>query len=322
MTAVAERSGTAVIDWLSFTFLEFKTKDLAHMVLLWLTEWLGCQICGEEGNGLHGFEKSVKFYRQLYGRLIPVGLVAWGGENQKGRAYVSINGSGSMLIQDWWNVRRVLESLKCRITRVDVAVDAINGEFSPLDAVEWYSSGGFTGRGRKPKYKAEGDWLEDIGTGKTFYVGKRENGKYARLYEKGKQLGDPTSNWSRFEVELHNVDREIPYDILTNPSQYFAGSYPCCEGLVDVGAERIITTQKEHTISLDRLRSYCRQAYGKLIYCIKTTGLDDSQIIEELAVQGSPRRLEKASLYLLNATSSGGTLSRSSPHEVHARVGH
>jgi hypothetical protein len=61
----------------------------------------GCQVCGEEGNGMHGFEKSVKFYRQHLGSLIPIGLVAWSGENQKGRAYVSLNGAGCSLIRDW-----------------------------------------------------------------------------------------------------------------------------------------------------------------------------------------------------------------------------
>jgi phage replication initiation protein len=314
-------TGTAVIDWLSFTFMEFAEVDLPRMVRLWLTEWLECEIGGEEGNGLHGFENSVKFYRQHIGTLIPVGLVAWGGANQKGRAYVSISGAGCMLIEDWWNVRRILESLHCRITRVDVAVDAMEGQFSPLDAVAWYSSGGFTSGGRRPKYKVEGDWLEDIGAGKTFYVGKRQNGKYGRLYEKGKQLGDPTSTWSRFEVEIHNVDREIPYSILTNPSEYFSGCYPCCQGLVDVGSARIKTNQKEHEISLARLLSYCRQSYGRLVYVLKLANDDDSEIIKELSVTGIPRRLEKSSLYMAHASPSGGLLSRSSTNEVHTRVG-
>lgn len=301
-------NGTAVIDWLSFTFTEFPESDIPSMVRLWLSEWMETQICGEEGNGLHGFTNSVKFYRQHLGNLIPVGLVAWGGQNQNGRTYVSINGSGCMMIQDWWNVRRIIESLKARMTRVDVAVDAMNGEFSPLDAAAWYDQGGFTSRGRRPKYKVEGDWLQHFGQGRTFYVGKRENGKYARCYEKGKQLGDHKSPWTRFEVEIHNVDREIPYAILTNPSEYFAGAYPCCEGLVDVGAERILTTQKEHEISLSRLISHCKQAYGKLIYIMKSTTEDDSEIVNELLVQGSPRRLERSSLYLAHASSSGGAL--------------
>lgn len=315
-------SGTAVIDWLSFTFLEFAEADLPRMVRLWLSEWLGCEIGGEDGNGLHGFANSVKFYRQHMGTLIPVGLVAWGGDNQKGRAYVSINGAGCMLIRDWWNVRRIVESLHARITRADVAVDAMNGEFSPLDAAAWYSDGGFTSRGRKPKYKIEGDWLEDIGSGRTFYVGKRVNGKYGRLYEKGKQLGDPTSKWSRFEVEIHNTDREIPPSILTHPSEYFSGCYPCCEGLVNVGAERIKTNQKEHEISLARLLSYCRQSYGRLIYCLKLGNDNDAEIIKELSVTGIPRRLEKSSLYMTSGLPSETILERSSPHEVHTGACH
>jgi phage replication initiation protein len=314
--------GCAVIDWLSFTFVESDISDIPALVQLWLEEWMKCQIGIEEGNGLYGFSKSVKFYRHNMGVLVPVGVLAWGGDNQKDRVYLSLSGTGCMLIKDWGNVKRILEFCKARLTRVDVAVDAMNGEFSPHDAVSWYSSGGFTRGGRRPKYKVEGDWLEDIGQGKTFYVGRRENGKYARLYEKGKQLGDVNSNWSRFEVEIHNVDRVIPYDILTNPSMYFAGSYPCCEGLVDVGAERILTIQKEREISMARLMSYCRQAYGRLIYVLKSENSDDSFIIKELSVEGSPRRLEKSALYLANASSSGGALKRSSKNEVHSTACH
>lgn len=44
------------------------------------------------------------------------------------------------------------------------------------------------------------------GRGRTFYVGRRENGKLLRVYEKGKQLGAENSPWVRIELELHNKD--------------------------------------------------------------------------------------------------------------------
>lgn len=296
-----EEKGTAVIDWYSFTFDGFFADggDPASMVRIWLQEWMISPICGDEGNGLHGFKHSITWKTVRLGELIPVAVLAWGGENQRGKIYVSINGSGCSLIKDWGCVRRISESVGATITRCDVAVDALHGEFAVEDASQWYDNGGFNAGGRKPLYTVAGDWLKPTGEGRTFYVGRRKNGKYARIYEKGRQLGNPDSLWARFEVELHNTDREIPYDIITEPSAYFAGCYPCCDGLVDVGAERIKTLREEHEISLQQLTSYCRIAYGKLLHVLRfnTTTRDElAEIVDELAVQGVPRRLGKTSL--------------------------
>ena len=295
-----QQNGTAVIDWYSFTFDGFFCDgDPAALVRIWLQEWMHSSICGDEGNGLHGFKHSVTFKTVRLGELIPVAVLAWGGDNQRGKIYISINGSGCSLIKDWGCVRRISESVGATITRIDVAVDALHGEFSVADASRWYDNGGFNAGGRKPLYSVDGDWLTPTGAGRTFYVGRRKNGKYARIYEKGKQLGNADSLWTRFEVELHNQDREIPYEILTEPSSYFAGCYPCCDTLVDVGAERIRTLRAEHEISLEQLKSYCRIAYGKLVNVLrfKTSSRDElAEIVEELAVEGVPRRLGKTSL--------------------------
>lgn len=294
-------SGTAVIDWLSFTFDGYTDGKVDALVRTWLREWMQSPMVGESGNGLYGFTNSVTFSTMaddlIRGEIVPVAVMAWGGERQRGRVYVSINGTGCGMVKDWPCLQRILETMKARITRADVAVDALDGEFTVEDAQAWYETKGFNAGGRTPTYKVEGDWLTPTGAGRTFYVGRRENGKYARLYEKGRQLGNRESTWNRFEVELHNVDREIPHDICTNPSGYFVGCYPCCEGLVDVGAERIKTLLAEHAISLGKLKSYCRIAYGKLIHVLRFVHQDDElQLLEDLTVQGIPRRLEKTAL--------------------------
>lgn len=301
-------AGTAVIDWLSFTFQgwsDMGEKGISGMVRTWLQEWMQQPVVGVSGNGLYGFEHSITWQSPKFDELQTVAVLAWGGKNQRGKIYVSINGTGCSLIEDWGCVRRIVESIKATITRTDVAVDALNGEFTADEAVNWYGEGGFNAGGRRPSYKMEGDWHDSPDmvqqSGRTFYVGRRKNGKYARIYEKGKQLGSRWSVWNRFEVEVHNVDRELPFDIITNPSAYFAGMYPCCEGLVDVGAERIKTLQDEFDISLDRLKSYLRIAYGKLIYVLRMTNRqdDESKMLDEICQQGIPRRLGKAALSAL-----------------------
>jgi phage replication initiation protein len=297
--------GTAVIDWLSFTFEGWPDSgDIGRMVQVWLKEWIQGPCQGLEGNGMHGFEHSVQFFSVHDHEIVPIGICAWGGKNQKGRIYVSINGTGCSLIQDWPCVRRIMEGISARITRADVAVDALNGEFTVEQAATWYEEGGFTSGGRRPNYRCDGDWLMPQGSGRTLYVGKRQNGKYTRVYEKGKQLGNRESNWTRFEVELHNVDRVIPHDVVTEPSKYFAGCFPVCEGLVDVGAERIRTLREESEISLNRLKSYCKIAYGKLLYVVRHIVKDeDSVLLDELVEQGVPRRLEKVLPALLQEAS-------------------
>lgn len=300
-----ESKGTAIIDWLSFTWEGWSDCKIEEMVRLWLREWTKEPLAGEKGNGLYGFEHSITFYsfdRDL--EEVPIAILAWGGDRQRGRCYLSINGTGCSLVKDWGCVQRIMQSINAKITRADVAVDDLHGELIKLQEMpSWYESGDFNAGGRRPKYRVDGDWFTDLGSGRTFYVGKRENGKYARVYEKGKQLGNRESAWARFEVELHNVDRVIPYDVVTQPSKYFAGCYPVCERLVDVGAERIRTLREEFEISIDRLKSYCRIAYGKLLYVLRLQTEDHEEqlaSIDELCVQGLPRRLAKTALHALN----------------------
>lgn len=293
-------NGTAIIDWFSFTFDgDLIDGNPGAVFRGFLQQWLESPICGDEGNGLHGFSHSVNYQTVRFGQLVQVAVVAWGGVNQKNKVYISINGAGCSLINDWRKPKRFVESVDATITRIDVAVDALQGEFTLDTAQSWYENKGFNAGGRRPLYSVAGDWLTPTGAGRTFYVGKRQNGKYCRIYEKGKQLGNRDSLWTRFEVEMHNTDREIPYDILAKPSEYFSGAYPCCEGLVKHGAQRIKTLRAEHEISLEHLVIHCKSSYGKLINVLRftaTTQDAESKLLDELAVIGVPRRLGKTAL--------------------------
>jgi hypothetical protein len=94
--------GTAIIDWLSFTWEGWSDCQVDQMVRKWLREWLKEPLAGESGNGLYGFENSVTFYsfdKSL--DEVPVAILAWGGERQRGRCYLSINGTGSAFSASW-----------------------------------------------------------------------------------------------------------------------------------------------------------------------------------------------------------------------------
>jgi len=170
---------------------------------------------------------------------------AYGG--QRGTALVSLPGSACALIGDWAACyHQFNEILAPRITRWDGAVDMFDGEPSVDDAVDWYKAGLFKAGSNKPSCRQNGNWIDPDGTERTFNVGKRENGKTLRIYEKGKQLGEPSSSWVRWELELHNRDRFIPWDVTLEPGKYLAAAYPGM-GWVNVVQERIRTTQKSAT---------------------------------------------------------------------------
>src|SRR5690606_25496149 len=104
-------------------------------------------------------------------------------------------------------------------------LDFLAGEHTVDEAVTLFELGGFQLGGRAPQTRLDGDWLG--GTyGRTFYVGSGKSGKLLRVYEKGKQLGDAASDWTRFEVQIGSRDRVIPLRVLTERDAFFAGCYP------------------------------------------------------------------------------------------------
>ena len=75
-----------------------------------------------------------------------------------------------------------------------------------------------------------------------------------RVYEKGKQLGDTSSPWVRWELELHNRDRIIPWDVLLEPGKYLAAAYPCMDwvsaGMMKITYYLLIYHQRSGMVSV------------------------------------------------------------------------
>ncbi|MDH0373760.1 replication initiation factor domain-containing protein, partial [Comamonas aquatica] len=203
-----------------------------------------------------------------------VGLIDWGGERMRGRARLDLSGSACSRITNWQGMQDFLYSAwDCTITRVDLAVDCLQGEFTVDDARDWLHQGLFTaregaGQGRPPRHSTPGDWLALDANGnpapfygRTLEIGRRENGKMLRAYEKGLQLLPGSGDkWTRFEVELRRKDRDIPLDVLTRCDEYFVGAYECLQQLLPVAGERIKTHQKEGELTVERMVSHCREA--------------------------------------------------------------
>lgn len=289
------KSGGVIIDHLAFTF------DGAELSIPKILDWLhvatGHRFSGIPGGGIHGFTDTLRLVAHVEAGYQAVGFLAWGGASQAGRAWVQLSGAGCALVRDWSAVYTLIVSgcPDAKITRVDLAKDLLEGERTVEDAVEAYKGGAFGVGGRMPSSSLTGDWINVKG-GRTVYIGKARNGKMLRVYEKGRQLGNADSPWTRFEVQLGNRSRVIPADVLLRPGDYFAGAYPYLAELVEEHPELIKTTAQEGSISLSRLLGFLRSSYGRVINAALQVGADPAELIHEVRLLGLPRRVSLSSM--------------------------
>ena len=279
----------AHIDWLAFTFTP--PSEASQAPIPWLLPQLfrllnlPPVLCQESGKGWNGYTHRVNI-----GENAEYGLIAYGGEKQRGTFHVELNATACAHISDWHTVQQWGESIGAKITRVDLAHDDMQAEtVSIAIARAWYEAGEFTSNGRPP----DAHLIDDMGSGKgkTLYIGARTNGKLLRVYEKGRQLGDTSSPWVRVELELRNKNRFIPWGVLTTPTTYLAGGYPCLAYLSTV-QDKIRTITKAVQITIGSIVQYLRTAGGKSInFLMQVHGGDAFAVINAIKRDGIPRRL-------------------------------
>lgn len=250
------------------------------------------------------------------------GFVAWGGNNKfkncmgeteyrEERIQVYLDGSFCskyMNRKRKKHIHKVLKKNEGRISRIDIALDFLDGEYTFEGAKQAYKDGEFLHK-KSPKMPLARviEELSDRGVGNTLYVGSRASGKIVRFYEKGKQLGDSTSPWLRAEVEFNtNNKREISIDSLLFTDRVFSSSYPYCKRMIDdvyLAAEEClldydfsfvkVVKAKKESIALKVMIKHAQNQYGKLFtYMSKTMNSD--QVVSALSRYGIPCRLEMA----------------------------
>lgn len=286
-------ANAAIIDWFACTV---RPGDYAEAVGIsrWLSQLLAdafgitnCTLLAKK-QGSNGYTHCIDIQTP---DGIVLGQAAHGGESQRGTVYLSLNGKGCARVADWSLVRAWGEPLKAKIKRLDLAHDDFEGRRVSVDgAVAWLLQGLCNTGGREPKSEVAGDWIRRV-RGRTLYVGSRENGKLLRVYEKGKQLGDLANPWVRAEVEIHGTDRVIPWDALTRPGDYFAGSYPCFRAF-SATPTRIATTQRAAQIEYEAMQRWVQQAAGGALYVMcKVEHGDPSAVMAKVIRDKVPKRL-------------------------------
>ncbi|NVJ57998.1 MAG: replication initiation factor domain-containing protein [Vibrionaceae bacterium] len=262
------------------SFLEVLTDEISYEQNTWTLERRG---------GFSGYKYSAK----LLCNGTQAGLVAWGAANFG--YYVSFSGKGCEAI----NMEKLYHALNqmvgTKLTRVDIALDDLQGNVSIEDIKEKYVDGQFITRGTPPKagefigYKGMSSTdrkkcglVPDMGH--TFYVGARENGKIFRAYHKASQLKcEEYPNWNRFEVQIGNRFRVIPLEVLVNPDPYFAGAYPALASLIDdVAPIAISTTRVVFNTTVENAVKHARVQYGKLVNLMRQLYDTDKKILDVL----------------------------------------
>lgn len=158
--------------------------------------------------------------------------------------------------------------------------------------MERYKQGLFNAGGRPPRVNQQGNWIEPDGRGRTFYVGARESGKLIRIYEKGMQLGISWHPWVRWEVELHNEDRVIPWEAVLEPGKFVAGAYPKALEWVCDEQSRIKTLRHTATLSYESLTHSASVAYGRLLNVMLDVEGSAEDVLARLVRPGVPARLD------------------------------
>lgn len=299
----------AHVDWFAFTMRPQKGEDAAWLVQQ-LPQLLGVATAIPYSQGKRKGKRKTKSngwggYDHRYilsdGQEADYGLLAYGGEFQRGTLHLELNAQGCALVPDWERVKAWGEQHNVTITRLDLAHDDLAGEAVTLDiALDWLQAGQFNLNGRPAKARLIDDF--DAGDGKTLYIGTRASGKLGRFYEKGRQLGDPESPWVRVEVEFRAKNRVIPWQALICPGQYLAGAYPCLNFPSSIQS-KIKTLSKAAKISLAASIHHARRAVGKLINVLmEVHGGDALSVVNELKRPGTPKRLIGLTRYLPDIT--------------------
>ena len=281
---------SAIVDWLTFTF---PTKNLNKLsdthisndgeAIIFMSSVLeklmgfGITRKMDKGLWMHKERYTCGSENALYANVL-IG-------HDSDIITVDINGTGCNAGTEGWEqgIYGFINAVSGHITRCDVARDFFDEEYTPEKAFEDWDKGLFTCRGVRPKGQQIGtEWLNDDDSGKTFGVGTRGGAKYARIYDKAKQLGDVENFWIRFEVEYRRRDGWIiPTEILLAPGQYWGGAYPICEDF-QTDVKRITSKKKLIETTIETVVANANKQVGRVINFLIELGWDNASIVQKL----------------------------------------
>jgi len=225
--------------------------------------------------GKQGFERSDSL---ILGDLV-IGDMSFGGDAMRGWVWVELTGTGCQWVEDWDKCEDDLAQLKdFQYKRVDIALDTYLREVTHESVIEAHAAGMFTTNGKPPSMRqiVPADPYE----GRTVYVGKRDQPKFLRAYEKGYEQarkypgvvvdqirGVPVGDWYRLELELKAKQQLLPEDLIENRDQFFAGAYPYLQSVLDVEPQVLKLSKDRHPQqTLASMLEILRTQYGNTLF--------------------------------------------------------
>jgi len=308
-----------MIDWLAFTSAIgiFSLKIL----VLCLFPAVAFQ---DQSHGLPGYPESIS----LSVDGVPVGVIGYGAKH--GKDYVSITGKGCALwtFDFYPHVVDVLQVAEAKIVRCDICMDFYKGELTYDQCKDAWSNEWF----RLPKSPVNPAMSaiepvrgDGVNLGRTMYVGSRKGAKLARCYEKGLEVfarlpdafreactdpqeliwgedqkapeGTIAKNWLRVEIEFKAVDVVLPYSMLLERDEFFAGAYPMCAQILQISdGKRPKTLPKNEDIENERMFMNAKNGYGNAVHTWRKCGYTDAQILDKIDSGRNNQRMVKAGI--------------------------
>lgn len=264
-----------IIDWVNFTVLEDTFFKTARQTLIADDQII--EEASRQFEKIFGFgitekrDRGLNFYSESWVLGDSMGFVCFGGN--RATMQVTLTGQGCQNAVAGWEKRlfHFLTKVAMRpsISRIDLAHDDIEGAYLSVDwAYDQYALGGYTQKagGRPPNIERIGNWTRPTGKGRTLTIGLRSSSKFCRFYEKGRKEGDKFSPWCRCEVEFKNTNTIIQFDVLLNPTDFFAAAYPCFSYFVHVETpQRMEVKVKTAQITVDACIEVTKHQFGKYI---------------------------------------------------------
>lgn len=304
----ATKEEPCVIDYATFTFAEraihrlkpdakpFTDLEIVETVADYMLDAiLGKTADLTPGGGMNGYRASVKAGQFM--------LVAGGANNDTimvtiyGFAFASCDpGMPKRLAQ-------LINAIpSAHLTRIDIAYDDFAREiFNPWKVEAQWNAGQFSAANspKKPKIKFDGDYLrgDPDGMGITAYIGSKPSGKYIRIYEKGRQLGDTKSQWVRAEVELSNSVYQLVPEMLTKPTSYFVMLCPMFAQVAYQGeASKAERQGREALTTVEKVVETIRTQYGTYLSTLRQEFYgNDKELLDAVCRAGkTPKKLERA----------------------------
>lgn len=243
--------------------------------------------------GKQGFERSDSLFLGDLG----IGDMSFGGEAMRGWVWIEVTGVGCQWVEDWNRCEDDLAQLRdFQYKRVDIALDTYKREVTHETVIEAHRAGMFTTTGKPPSMRqiVPADPYE----GRTVYVGKRDQPKFLRAYEKGYEQarkypgievaeldGVPVGDWYRLELELKSKQALLPEDLIENRDQFFAGAYPYLQSVLDVEPQILKLSRDKHPQrTLASMLDVMRTQYGNTLFTALTAYQGDIGAVWEKIV--------------------------------------